>query len=280
MSEKSSLLIVTGLSGAGMSSALNALQDMGYEVFDNFPLSLVTALTDDPQSSGKPVALGIDTRARGFNQKDVLDLAQKEKAKLIFMTADQSELLRRFSETRRVHPMAKDRAVSDGIKLEEELTFELKQKADLVIDTSELSVKDLNRVLDSHFRRDRSGQLSVSLMSFGFKYGPPREADNIFDVRFLHNPHYDDALRPMTGRDQKVQDFIKQDEGFSDWFEALQKLLSAQLAGYAREGRTHVTIAFGCTGGRHRSVYNAEKVKPWIEDQGFAVHLFHRDIER
>jgi RNase adapter protein RapZ len=280
MSDKSPpLLIVTGLSGAGMSSALKDLEDMGYEVFDNFPPALVAPLVRDEDNRTKPVAVGIDARARGFSAEAVLAMVEHLGARLLFLTADEAVLQKRFTETRRRHPLAKDRPVAAGISKEKELLQALQAAADHVVDTSELSVHELRHVLAGHFALDARA-LTVTLMSFGFRFGIPREADIVMDIRFLKNPHWEKDLRPLTGQDAKVAAYIKQDANFAPFLVHFQGLVGPLLPLYAREGKSYLTVAVGCTGGRHRSVFTVETLKPWLEKQGFALSVLHRDIGR
>lgn len=273
------IIIVTGLSGAGMSSALKDLEDMGYEAFDNFPLSLLDALAADPNAAGKPLAVGIDTRSRGFDPVAAQDAAQRLPARLLFITADEAALQKRFTETRRRHPMAKDRPVAAGIKMEQELLYSLKAAADVLVDTTDLSVHDLRRVMEGHFALSQK-RLSVTIMSFGFRFGLPREADVLMDVRFLKNPHWVADLKPLSGLDAPVGVYIEGDGAFTRFCDDFKKMMDPLLPRYAAEGKSYLTIALGCTGGRHRSVYTVEKLKPWLEGQGFAVNVFHRDIGR
>lgn len=273
------LLIVTGFSGAGISSSLKTLEDMGYEVFDNFPLTLLNPLLEDKEAGKGPLAIGIDTRTRGFDPDSILSEARNIDATLVFLSADEAILQRRFTETRRRHPLAGDRPVSAGIKKEQEWLQPLQNNADIQIDTSELSIHDLRRVLEGHFSAGESAEMTVTLLSFGFKKGLPREADIIMDIRFLKNPHWVGELRPLTGRDQAVADYIGADEMAMPFFERFKAMLAPLLPRYRQEGKSYLTIAFGCTGGRHRSVYFVETLKPWLEKQGTNVNTVHRDLK-
>lgn len=277
--KEQNLLIVTGLSGAGMSSALKDLEDMGYEAFDNFPLTLLDALAADPNAEGKPLAVGIDTRSRGFDPAAVIAASGRLGARLLFITADETSLHKRFTETRRRHPMAKDRPVAAGIKAEQELLYSLKSAADVLIDTTDLSIHELKRVLEGKFSLSEK-RLSVTLMSFGFRFGLPREADIVMDVRFLKNPHWVAELKPLSGLDAAVGAYVEKDEGFAAFCDHFQKLLGPLLPRYAAEGKSYLTVAIGCTGGRHRSVYTVEKLRPWLAEQEFPVHAVHRDVSR
>jgi UPF0042 nucleotide-binding protein len=277
---KDNLLIVTGLSGAGISSTLKHLEDLGYEVFDNFPLSLVGPLVMDSDPEQRPIAIGIDTRSRGFDPASILSTISALKGQLVFLDADETTLQKRFSETRRRHPLAKDKPVSAGIRKEKEWLHTLKHKADSIIDTSMLSIHDLRRVLEERFRNTSKEGLTITLMSFGYKNGTPREADIVVDVRFLNNPYWVPELKPLSGLDSAIAEFIKKDESFEGFLGNFKNLLKPLLPRYAHEGKSYLTIAIGCTGGRHRSVYTAECLKSWISEQNYPTNIVHRDIER
>lgn len=274
------LLIVTGLSGAGMSSALKVLEDLGYEVFDNFPLPLIDELVAKTEPGGKPVALGIDTRTRGFDTQGIMQKVQQYGARLLFVTADETVLQKRFTETRRMHPLATDRPVSAGIKKELALLYPLREVADPLVDTTELTIHDLKRVLNGYFGDSATKKLNISLMSFGFKNGLPREADIVMDVRFLKNPHWEPDLKPMTGQDKPVQDYIAKDAGLEPFLHNFKNLLEPLLQRYRDEGKTYLTIAMGCTGGKHRSVYVVGLIEEWLKQKGLGVTAEHRDLYR
>jgi len=278
--QASSPLLVTGLSGAGMSSTLKQLEDLGYEVFDNFPLTMVAPLLADQSGNGGPVAIGIDSRTRGFTIDAISDIVAETGAALVFLTCDETELLRRFTETRRRHPVAKDRPAGAGIKLEQNLLYPLRERASLIIDTSMMSVHDLGRVISGHFALRDAPRLTITLMSFGFRHGLPREADMVFDVRFLQNPHWVPELKPLTGLDVAVGDYVAQDPGFASFTANVQALLQPLLPRYAQEGKSYLTIAIGCTGGRHRSVYTAETLRQALTEHGITAYIQHRDIAR
>lgn len=278
-SEDTNVILVTGYSGAGMSSVLKALEDLGMEVFDNFPLTLAEPLLADAQSKGRKIAIGTDARTRGFATENVIETAKKLGAQLLFITCDDHELQRRFTETRRRHPLAKDKSVRAGIDEERRLLEKIQYSADLVIDTTTLSVHDLRHLLEGHFAIEPQRELTLTLMSFGFKYGTPREADIIMDVRFLENPHWVTELRPLTGKDAPVGAHIEEDPHFAEFLRNFQTLLAPLLPRYAHEGKKYLTIAIGCTGGRHRSVYTVEKLAQWLKaETGGTVHTEHRDL--
>lgn len=270
-------LMITGLSGAGLSSVLKTLEDLGFEVFDNFPLSLIEPLLAETQDPSK-LAIGIDARSRGFSAKAITDIAEKINARLVFITCDQDVLLKRFSETRRLHPKATNKPVISGIKEEQAMLGTLAHNADLTIDTSDFSIHDLRHILEGHFGSRSKQGMTINLMSFGFRKGLPREADIVMDVRFAKNPHWDKELRPLSGLDEPVGDHIEEDEGFVEFFENLKNLIEPLIPRYEEEGKNYLTIAIGCTGGRHRSVYTVEKLAKWLEAMPNGVHITHRDL--
>lgn len=276
---KNPVVLVTGLSGAGMTLAMKNLEDMGYEVLDNFPLSHIDTLLGETQDD-QPIAFGVDSRTRGFDVQSVIDKAKTLKARLLFLCADEAVLQKRFTETRRRHPLAKDRPVSAGIKKEMSYLFPLREAADVVIDTSELSVHDLRAQIEGHFKIETAGDLTVTLLSFGYKYGLPREADIVMDVRFLRNPHWDETLKPLTGQDKSVGAYIQSDPAFDEFVKNFELLITPLLPRYRAEGKSYLTIALGCSGGRHRSVYVVETIAKILQGTGTQVHLEHRDIER
>lgn len=280
MSLSRSPLFITGLSGAGMSSTLKVLEDLGYEVFDNFPLRLIDALLDEAGGSGRPVAIGIDTRTRGFDPQAIIAKVKMLQAKLLLITCDESVLQKRFSETRRKHPLAGDRPASAGIKKELGLLYDFRQIADSIIDTTELTIHDLRRVVTGLYGENKGGKLNVTVLSFGFKNGLPREADIVMDCRFLKNPHWDEKLKPLTGRDKPIQEYIAQDPALAPFIKNLQTLLEPLFDSYAKEGKSYLTVALGCTGGKHRSVFVAEEMGKWIGERGIFTSVEHRDIYR
>jgi len=280
------VVLVTGLSGAGMSVALKALEDLGYESVDNLRLSLVSALVQQVESGNRPLAIVIDSRTRDFSadafveQVEALRRRADLNVTLLFLECGDEVLQRRFTETRRRHPLALDRPVPDGIQRERALLAPLRETADLSIDTTSLSIHDLRRQLGGRFALDAEPGLLVSVMSFSFRQGLPREADLVFDVRFLTNPHWDPALRPLTGQDEAVAHRVASDPDFPAFFANLTGLLQPLLPRYNQEGKSYLTIAVGCTGGRHRSVYVAERLAAWLRDMGVKTGLSHRDLER
>lgn len=273
------LVFITGMSGAGMSSAMDAFEDIGYEVFDNFPLFLLDKLLDEIQRE-TPIAIGLDTRTRGFNPDEILQkMSALDGAKLLFLDCDHDILIKRFSETRRRHPLAKDKPIVAGIAGERELLSHLKDSANVVIDTSAMSIHDLKAQIESQFIADGASKLLITIMSFGFKNGVPRAADTVFDVRFLKNPHWEEELRVLSGRDTPVQKYIETDDLYTDFQHKTSELVDMLLPRYKQEGKSYFTLAFGCTGGRHRSVFLAEIFAKELTSKGWDITLQHRDLK-
>ena len=278
------IALVTGMSGAGRTTVLRALEDAGYEAVDNLPLSLLSSLIRPDEVPGRPLAIGIDTRTRGFAIAPLLATLDRVRgqpdldARLVFVDCDDEVLRRRFTETRRRHPLAMDRAVTDGIRLERSLLRDLRDRADLIIDTSNLSQADLKRRVQDTLAVEAQAELAVQVISFAYRNGLPRDADLVFDVRFLANPHYEPELRALTGRDPAVAAYIERDTGCASFVDGLTAMLSALLPRYEGEGKSYLTIAIGCTGGQHRSVYVAERLSAWLRGSGRRCTLLHRDI--
>ena len=282
---KNTLIFLTGMSGAGMSSALNVLEDIGFEVFDNFPLVLLDPLLAEGASRGRPIAIGLDSRTRDFDPTLLIETlgTLKERpgwnVKTIFMTADDAVLLKRFTETRRTHPMARDRAIADGIAAEKSLLYTLKHTSGYVIDTSDLSIHDLRRLIEGFTRGLIQGRLNLTVMSFAYRHGLPREADLVLDVRFLRNPNWVPELKEKTGREAAVQEYISGDESFPSFIAQTKSLLDLLIPRYDEEGKNYLTIAFGCTGGKHRSVFMAESIKKWLQDKNYPAAIHHRELK-
>lgn len=282
---KRRLMLVTGMSGAGRSTALKALEDCGYEAVDNLPLSLLLSLVDTPSAFSRPLAIGVDIRTRDFGTDLFVDiherLAQLPEldVTLLFLDSDDDVLLRRYTETRRRHPLAADRGVADGIMHERRLLGPLRERADVVLDTSRFAPAEFRGLLQDRFGLEARPPLSLFVVSFAYRNGLPREADLVFDVRFLRNPHYVPALRDHTGREPGVADYIAADDNYAPFFESLTTMLARLLPRYSDEGKSYLTIAIGCTGGRHRSVFIAERLTAWLAAQGYHVSLSHRDSE-
>jgi UPF0042 nucleotide-binding protein len=281
-------VIVTGLSGAGRSESAKVLEDLGYFVIDNLPPSLIgrvaeLAVTGSEQR--QRVALVVDARGGAFASdvselRRALDLLRGKgiNLRVLFLEASDGVLVRRFETTRRRHPVAGERVV-ESIARERSLLRDLRADADLVIDTSELNVHELRDKVLAAFSGERRGML-VTVSSFGFKYGLPLDADMVIDVRFLPNPHWIPELRPRTGLEGPVRDYVLGLDETKLFMDRLRDLLEVALPGYVREGKQYLTIAIGCTGGRHRSVVLAEELAAWLAGLDFRVHVSHRDVER
>lgn len=272
-------LVVTGKSGSGLSSALKSLEDIGYNVIDNLPLSLLDSVLDQPDIAGRALGVGLDVRSLGFDPAAVLAQIERRGLFLLFLTCDDAVLQKRFTATRRRHPLAKDKSLADGIRAERMLLDPLRRAADLVVDTTTLSIHDLRHILEGHFGLEFPGRLAITVVSFSFGQGMPREADLVFDVRFLRNPHWDDVLRPLSGLNAEVGDYIKQDAACAPFLGNLETLIAPLLPRYAQEGKSYLTLAFGCTGGRHRSVWMAEQAGAWLESLGYRPTVQHRDLQ-
>lgn len=280
------IVLVTGLSGAGRSTALKSFEDLGYEAVDNLPLTMLENVVLGSAADQPPLALGIDIRTRDFGVDsliaglDRLLASGRVAATLLFLDCEDEILVRRFTETRRRHPLASGRPVADGLRLERSMLADLRERADIAIDTSQLSPGALKDEITRRFSVGSQSGLALLITSFSYRYGLPREADLVFDVRFLANPHYDPALRDMTGQDEPVGNYIAGDPDFATFLDGLKAMLSVLLPRYEKEGKSYLTIAVGCTGGRHRSVYVAERLGKMLESDGRRIHLTHRDIQR
>lgn len=294
LSNQHPVLIVTGLSGAGKSSILHILEDLGQEVIDNPPLE---TLNDIIACANRPITIGIDSRTRGFNAETVLDaLAQLKQSthlhvELLYATADESILLRRYTATRRRHPLAPHGSVKEGIEAEKTLTAPLRTAADLVVDTSDLTAPELRRLIETRFgawNHSPAEGLTVVLMSFAYPSGLPREADMVFDARFLRNPYYDPELAPLTGLDQSVADFVAADPDYDMFLSDIFGMLGLVLPRFVREGKKYATIAIGCSGGRHRSVTLVEALarrlsssdKTGTGHDKWPIAVIHRELSR
>ncbi len=286
-SDRARLCLVTGLSGAGKSTSLKGLEDLGYEVVDNLPIKLVANLLPSSPGSSEALAIGVDARTRDFQIDAVLaeidrltertDLA----VSVIYLDCEDEILRQRFTETRRRHPLADDRPISDGILRERRLMDRLRSRADLLVDTTSLSSADLRRILVGNFALGEATGPRVFVTSFGFRYGLPRESDLVFDVRFLRNPHYVEELRPLDGRNAAVAQYVMKDAHFATFFDQLCALITPLLPRYEAEGKSYLTIAIGCTGGRHRSTVVAERLAEQLGTlPGVMVSIGHRDIDR
>jgi UPF0042 nucleotide-binding protein len=283
------LVVITGFSGAGKSTAMAAFEDEGYFCVDNLPSEMIRSLVDLFMHAGSKVANAAvvsDVRGGSYFEglAEMLDGLRRSGVHLrvLFLEADEETLLTRYKETRRRHPLAPRGSVTDGIARERELVAPLRERADLVIDTGGMTAAMLRRKLADELLPNRTrGRLAVTFESFGFKYGPSRDADLMFDVRFLPNPHYERDLRPLTGNDQRVVDFINADGELDRFYEHLHPLVDYLLPQYLAEGKAHLVLAIGCTGGRHRSVAVAEHLAERYRDaSGYLVEILHRDVTR
>lgn len=279
------LLVVTGMSGAGRQTALRALEDLGCEAVDNPPIALLGDLAGPAlRGPGAPLAVGIDVRARDFALSALFDALDRLAARgdlalqVLFFECDSETLRRRFTETRRRHPVPRGGSVAEGIARERRTLAPLRARADRVIDTTGMAPGDLKRLLDAGFGAGRGVGLQVSVTSFAYREGLPRDADLVFDVRFLRNPHYEDDLRPLTGRDAAVGAFVGKDPEFASFMAGLRSLLEPLLPRYRAEGKSYLTIAVGCTGGRHRSVFVCERLGEWLRGAGVRCSVAHRDL--
>jgi UPF0042 nucleotide-binding protein len=278
------LVLVTGLSGAGRTACLKAFEDFGYDVIDNLPLRLLPGVVDPEAPPTRPCAVGVDSRARDFSAGAVLAMLDQLSARpdletrLLFLDCDDDVLGRRFTETRRRHPLAGTRPVTDGIAVERALLAPLHARADRVIDTTALKPADLRRVLWSEYGPQERQRLAVWVVSFAYRRGLPRDADLVFDARFLANPFYDTKLRPLDGRDARVGNVVSADDGFAPFFDDLTHMLAGLLPRFEAEGKSYLTIAVGCTGGQHRSVYVAERLAGWLRERGYEAGILHREL--
>ena len=275
------LLLVTGMSGAGKSTVLDALEDLGWDVVDNLPADLLEGFVHGgAECRLAPVAIGMDVRSRGFDPEtlpaSVRAIAGVE-AELLYLDCAGGELVRRYDETRRKHPLAPDRPAEDGIARERALTAPLKGAADSVLDTTDLRPADLRDELRRRYGGD-SDQPVLTIASFGFARGISRTADLVFDLRFLPNPHWVDELRPLTGMDDPVRDYLRADPAWAGTMDDIESLLTDWIPRYWAADKSYVTVAFGCTGGRHRSVAAAVEMAERLRNAGFAPNVRHRDL--
>lgn len=280
------VLLVTGLLGAGKTTALRVLEDLGWETIDNFPVRMLERLIDSPGGSDirPPLAIGFDSRTRGFDPHRVIalvkKLSQREDLQLttLFLDCSGQEIERRYNETRRPHPLAGDMPAAAGIAAERELLEPLRRWADVVISTTEFSANQLQQSIRAQFAPEPGAGMTVTVTSFGFARGMPPIADLVFDMRFLDNPHWVPELKPQTGQDAAVGDFVRKDPVFTEAYARIRDLLLLLLPRYQAQGKAYVTIAFGCTGGRHRSVFVAEQIAAALREAGFSPTLLHRNL--
>ena len=291
MSRPTRILLVTGLSGAGRTTVLKTLEDLGWEAVDNLPISLLDRLLSSPTPQGapdedQPLAIGIDSRTRGFDAKSILRRVarlreeQQQPVEILFVDAADAVLAQRFSATRRRHPLAIDRPAEDGIASERELLEPLRDAAEHLIDTSDLTTNALQQDIRQRFGGSQAALPTLVISSFSYARGLPRDADLVLDMRFLRNPHWDDALRRGTGLDADVSAYIAADPAYDPALAGIEQLLLLLLPRYEREGKSYITIAFGCTGGRHRSVHAAETIAKRLRTAGFSPTIAHRDLAK
>jgi RNase adapter protein RapZ len=280
------LVILTGLSGSGKGSVLNTFEDLGYYCVDNLPVSLIPTFSELYESGRGEVqraALLVD--AREGAQIDLLPgiyrkLASERTATLVFIEASDAALQRRFSETRRPHPLGHGVAIAEGIRQERRRMAPIRRLADLIIDTTKFNVHELRQVVIDRFQNPGRRPLLVSVVSFGFRYGIPADADLVFDVRFLPNPHFVPRLRPFSGKDARVARYIRSFPQTGEFLRRMESLLVYLIPHYIREGKSYLTVALGCTGGRHRSVALAEVIRRSLQHKGYAAKVVHRDLDK
>ena len=283
--QKSRLVLVTGPAGAGRTTAIKVLEDLSFEVIDNLPLTFWPRLLDGPQLE-QSMALGIDTRNRDFSATGLLDQLDKLvewsglEVSLLYLDCRADILLHRFSETRRRHPLAPAESTETGVQRELNLLNPIRDRADVLIDTSDLNVHQLRAEIERWFAPDGARPLAVSIVSFSFKRGLPRGTDMLFDCRFLTNPYWNPALRAKDGRSEDVRAYVRGDARFTPFFDRVLDLTRLLLPAYVEEGKSHLSIGFGCTGGRHRSVTLAETLAKALADDGMQVSLRHRELEQ
>ena len=274
------LLLVTGMSGAGKSTVLDALEDFGWDVVDNLPADLLDGFLHGSAARSVPAAVGMDVRSRGFDPHRLPDLIRSMEGvapELLYLDCGSAELMRRYDETRRLHPLAPDRPAEDGIARERTITAPLRTAADSVLDTTDLSPADLRDELRRRYGGD-PGQPVLTIASFAFARGISRTADLVFDLRFLPNPHWVDGLRALTGEDEAVLAYLRQDPSWGETMDRIESLLNDWIPRYWAAGKSYVTVAFGCTGGRHRSVAAAVEMTERLRRSGFAPNVRHRDL--
>ena len=281
------ITIISGLSGSGKSTALNTLEDLGFFCVDNLPVLLLPKFIELCQSSINDISkigLVMDVREREFLREypDMLDLLKTEgyRIELIFLDSSDDVLIQRFSETRRQHPLGEGGSILDGIRMEREQLSALKSRADKIIDTSALTVHELRTLLENYFQQLSTRTMNITFMSFGFKNGVPHDVDMILDVRFLPNPHFVRELKDLDGTDPRVAEYVSRSPETQRYLEKLKDFLAFQLPLFEREGKTYLTIAIGCTGGRHRSIVIANYLREIFSDGKFQVHATHRDIKK
>lgn len=283
---KDPVLLITGMSGSGRSFALKTLEDMGYETIDNLPLTFLEPVVSTYNKVSHPIAISIDVRTRDFSSDKFLQELEKLtqdpslNTQLIFFDCDDEILVRRYNESRHIHPLAQERPLIDGIRLERHLMSVIRDHADHTIDTSSTSTIDLRGHLRRLFLLKKAPEMSIFITSFSFRHGLPREADMVFDARLLKNPFYIEDLRSLSGKDKEVANYIEQDTVFPSFINSVKSIISSSLPCFEEQGRGYLTIAVGCTGGQHRSVYIANALTEWLQKTKNQVKLRHRDLKK
>ena len=280
------LVLVTGVSGAGHSTALKILEDYGFAAVDNLPLALVDPLIAlEVETGGRSIAIGLDARTSGFEADAVARLVHNlarrlgDGFKMLFISADHVDLMRRYNATRRQHPLGQDLDLDTAVRADMRRMRDVEALANIVIDSSGLAPADLRRAMLESLKLTEAAPMPIHILSFSYRHGLPETADQIIDMRFAKNPHWDDALRELNGRDNAVAAFLAQDEVASMVLHQLQEMLTLMLDRMKADGRPNLTLAFGCTGGKHRSVWAAAKIAKWMEAQGHPIHLHHRELD-
>jgi len=279
------VLLVTGISGAGRSTTLKILEDIGYQAIDNLPIRLLASIVKPKNVSQIPLAIGFDVRSEDFDAKkilketEILPINGELDFNILFLDCDDEILLSRFTKTGRRHPLAVKRTVIEAIKLERQLMAPLQKVSNDILDTSLLKLSDLRRILKARYSIEGKKSLMVFVSSFSYRFGLPRESDMVFDVRFLSNPFYVSGLKTLSGLDQRVAEFISKDPQYKFFFATLTKLFEILLPSFVKKGKSYLSISVGCTGGKHRSVFVVERLSTWLEENGLEVERRHRDLE-
>lgn len=287
--DRKRILLVNGMSGAGTSTTLKTLEDLGWELVDNLPLFLLDSLLEAPPPAGmegrnRPLAISLGVRTRDFDPEQIIERVRRLKdsprlaIESLFLNCGGEELKRRYAETRHRHPLALDRAADDGIAHERALLAPLRDMADRLLDTTNMTSNDLGQWVRANYAVEGLSEPVLTVMSFGFSRGLPRNADLVFDMRFLRNPHWSAELRPGTGLDQAVIDYIRLDPAYDTVLSQIETLLDTVVPRYIQSGKSYITIAIGCTGGRHRSVHVADRIARRLRESGFSPTVVHRDL--
>ncbi|MEM7059133.1 MAG: RNase adapter RapZ [Pseudomonadota bacterium] len=278
------VVVVTGMSGAGRTTAIDAFEDMGYEAMENVPLSLFEALIKPVVGTSAPIAVGVESRTRGFSARALTETVEalrntwRAGAALLYLDCADNALITRFNQTRRRHPLAPEEDAATGIQRERDILRDVRQQADILIDTTDLTPHDLKAELTDRFSLDRSAGLSVTVRSFSYKRGIPNGADMVMDCRCLRNPYWEASLRTLDGRDRNIQEFVQADPLFKGFYGGLSDMLKLLLPAYLKEGKSYFTLALGCSGGRHRSVTVAEVIAKDLAELGWRISLRHQEL--